>query len=59
MLDFKGLQFLLTFALFAAPLTTRAQKMPPSLKKSMEEPIIYTGGLKPDSSLFDGGFLMP
>ena len=55
MLDFKGLQFLLTFALFAAPLTTRAQKMPPSLKKSMEEPIIYTGGLKPDSSLFDGG----
>lgn len=32
-----------------------AQKMPPSLQESMKEPVVYTGGLQPDSSLYDGG----
>ncbi len=31
-----------------------AQKMPPSLEASKREPIIYTGGLKPVVSHFDG-----
>ncbi len=31
-----------------------AQKMPPSIEDTKREPIIYTGGLSPDASRFDG-----
>jgi hypothetical protein len=44
--------------LITAPFLSLAgygQKMPPSLQQSKEEPVIYTEGLQPDSSLYDGG----
>jgi len=36
-------------------LTVFSQKMPPSVKKSLAEPIIYSEGLQPDAKYFDGG----
>lgn len=36
-------------------LTVFSQKRPPSVKKSLAEPIIYSEGLQPDAKYFDGG----
>ena len=36
-------------------LTMFSQKRPPSVKKSLAEPIIYSEGLQPDAKYFDGG----
>jgi hypothetical protein len=35
--------------------TISSQKKPPSVKKSMSEPIVYSEGLQPDAKYFDGG----
>lgn len=43
------------FTLLTTSFSSFAQKMPPSIEASKNEPVIYAGGLKPDSSLYDGG----
>ena len=52
-LSIKKILSLLTALLVC--LTVFSQKMPPSVKKSLAEPIIYSEGLQPDAKYFDGG----
>jgi len=49
------MRFSLKFLLIFCSICASAQKMPPSAKKTMAEPIIYSEGLKPDAKYFDGG----
>tara|TARA_R110001583_G_scaffold195374_1_gene372375 strand:+ start:19684 stop:21666 length:1983 start_codon:yes stop_codon:yes gene_type:complete len=46
---------MLFFMLGIFSITVFPQKNPPSVKKTMAEPIIYSEGLKPDAKYFDGG----